>query len=333
MNSDISIIDYDDSWEGKWDEFVMNHSINGTFLHTRRFLNYHPKERFKDCSKLVLDSKERIIAVCPACIITHNGGKSIFSHKGSTYGGIVLSSKYYKTQKVIDLIEALERSWRDSGIVQVILKQTPDLLSSAPETLFEYCYYYKGYSVKSELNLYVDLNKCHDDILHDLSQGKRTNVHNCEKEGCLCRKLSTKDEIMAFYELLRITLNKYDREPIHTVGELMDFRDERLSEECDFYGVFLDDRMIAGAMMFYFERSRVAHTQYLCADPEYNVLSPMTFMYYSMMCEARNKGYDKISWGIVTEDMGNYLNEGLTKSKEAFGSTYGINHTYIKALV
>lgn len=333
MNSDISITDYDDSWEGEWDEFVMNHSINGTFLHTRRFLNYHPWDRFIDCSKLVLDSKGRIIAVCPACVITYNEEKHLISHKGSTYGGIVLSSKYYKTQKVIDILEALECNWRKSGIVQVILKQTPNLFSLAPEALLEYCYYYKGYCVKSELNLYVDLNKCHEDIHYDISQGKRTNVHNCEKEGCSCRKLSTKDEIIAFYELLRITLKKYNKKPIHSVEELIDFRDVRLRDECDFYGVFLADRMIAGSMMFYFDRNRVAHTQYLCADPEYNVLSPMTFMYYSMMCEARNKGYDKISWGIVTEDMGNYLNEGLTKSKEAFGSTYGINHTYIKALV
>ena len=55
-------------------------------------------------------------------------------------------------------------------------------------------------------------------------------------------------------------------------------------------------------------------------------------MYYSMLCEAKKQGYEKVSWGIVTEDMGLYLNVGLTKSKEAFGSTYGVNHTYVKEL-
>ena len=39
---------YNEKDEKKWDDFVMEKSINGTFLQTRRFLNYHPKDRFVD---------------------------------------------------------------------------------------------------------------------------------------------------------------------------------------------------------------------------------------------------------------------------------------------
>lgn len=46
--------------------FVMYNSINGTFLQTRRFLNYHSKFRFKDASILFLFN-ENVVAVCPGC--------------------------------------------------------------------------------------------------------------------------------------------------------------------------------------------------------------------------------------------------------------------------
>lgn len=47
------IVNYNGEFEQKWDYFVMNDSVNGTFLQTRRFLNYHPLDRFEDCSLLV----------------------------------------------------------------------------------------------------------------------------------------------------------------------------------------------------------------------------------------------------------------------------------------
>ena len=33
---------YNEQDEEIWDDFVMEKSVNGTFLQTRRFLNYHP---------------------------------------------------------------------------------------------------------------------------------------------------------------------------------------------------------------------------------------------------------------------------------------------------
>lgn len=328
----LSIKKYEEAWENQWDDFVLNQSVNGTFLQTRNFLNYHPRDRFVDASHMVFDAKGRIIAVCPACLVNMDGKNTLYSHRGSTYGGIIISEKWYKTHKVIEIIKALESQWADEKIERVILKQTPDILSARDNALIDYCFYYLRYEAKLELNLYVDIFNCKENLLSGIAQGKRTNVHNCEKAGCECRKLQTTQEIENFHRLLRITLQKYGKEPVHTIEELLEFKDKRLKDECDFYGIFQGNKMLAGAMMFYFCKEKVAHSQYLCADPEYHTLSPMSYMYYSMLCEARKKGYERVSWGIVTEDMGMYLNEGLTMSKEAFGSTYGVNRTYIKQL-
>ena len=86
--------------------------------------------------------------------------------------------------------------------------------------------------------------------------------------------------------------------------------------------------MIAGSMMFYFPKVHCAHTQYLAARQDYNKLSPMTYMYYSMIKKMKELGYKKVSWGTATEDLGSYLNIGLITSKEDFGSRYCNNLTY-----
>ena len=142
------------------------------------------------------------------------------------------------------------------------------------------------------------------------------------------KKVFTDDEIKEFYDILCENLSKYDTKPVHSLAELLDFKNDRFPKECGFFGIFKEDEMLAGSMMFYFDKVGCAHTQYLAARQAFNKLSPMTFMYYSMIVEMKNRGYKRISWGTATEDLGNYLNMGLITSKEDFGSSYCNNLTY-----
>lgn len=328
----FEIVTYDIQYEKIWDDFVMERSVNGTFLQTRRFLNYHPAGRFNDNSCLIFDDKKHLIAVSPACTKMDNGEKVYYSHAGSTYGGVLIDQKWFKTGKVIEVIQALEEHLKGEGYNQIILKQTPSIFASENVDLFQYCFFYLGYRCYNELNLYVDFEDYSEEILAEFSQGKRTDVHNCQKRGLYTKKLTSFSEISELHDLLQKTLLKYNLAPIHTTKELYDFQAERLHDECECFGVFEKDRMIAASMMFYFKRAEVAHTQYLCADPEYRQLSPMSYMYYAMLVEMRRKGYKKVSWGTGTENMGLYLNEGLVKSKEYYGSKHGINPIFVKKL-
>lgn len=322
---------YDGSDFFKWDTFVEENSINGTFLQTRRFLSYHPEGRFLDFSCLVFDRKEHLVAVCPACEIIQEQ-KVLISHAGSTYGGIIVCEKHFKVKKIIEIVKALEMFWKENGFKKVILKQTPNIFSKERNDLFQYVYSFNGFLNFSELNLYVDFEKRSENILKEMAQGKRTNVHNCQKRGLYYKKLITFEEIVEMHRLLSVTLMKHDLTPVHTPDEIFEFQTERLKRECQCFGVYEGEKMIAGSMMFYFHSVKVAHAQYLCADPEYNRLSPMTFTYYSMLEEMREEGFEKVSWGIVTEDMGRILNEGLARNKEDFGSKYEVNSIYVKEL-
>ena len=330
INEEYYVENYNPTKEREWDQFIEKSAVNGTFLQTRRFLNYHPSKRFKDASYIVYDIKGKIVAICPACEILEDNKKVFVSHKGSTYGGIIISKKCYSSKKVIDIIEKLEKKIEEDGFNVIQYKLTPRLFSQEDDDLLRYCLYYKKYTEYSELNLYVNLNEYKDNILSHFSQGKRTNVHNCIRSGMEIRSIHDKTEINLFYEILCETLEKYGAKPVHSVEELLDFINNRLTNNCEIYGAYLNNELIAGSMMFYFNEVGVAHTQYLCAKHDYDKLSPMSFMYYSMIVKMIEKNFKYLSWGIVTEDMGNGLNEGLCYSKESFGSDYCINYIFIK---
>lgn len=323
---------YTDEREMEWDDFVLNKTCNGTFLQTRRFINYHPAGKFEDASCMIYDPKNRLVAVCLGCKREGESGSEMISHAGTTYGGVLVDRGFYQVGKVIEIIQCLETFWREQKFSKAVLRQTPSLFAREKVDLIKYAYYYLGWVSYDELNLYVDLDRQGEDVLATFAQGKRTNVHNCIKRGLTCRKLTEYGQIEQLIELLAITLRKYDKEPIHTPQEIYEFIKIRLKEECECFGIYDADKMIAASMMFYFNNVGVAHTQYLCADPEYSKLSPMTFMYYSMMMMAKERGFHKISWGICTEELGKYLNEGLAKSKEGFGSRHEINYTFEKNL-
>ncbi len=326
------ILNYKKEYEERWDYFVMNSSVNGTFLQTRRFLNYHPVDRFVDFSLLVLDQKGNITAVCPGCIQYENNEKVFFSHKGSTFGGIVIGNKAYSAEKVIEIIRCIEKFLGVNGFNKIIYKITPSIFCSESADLLEYVLYYENYEEEKELNLQIEFADYKEDVMDNFSQMKRRNIHRCEKVGLQFKPLKTKKEIEYFHEVLSINLGKYFLKPVHSVSELMLLKNEVLKEECEFFGIFIDNDLIAGALMFYFNNVKVAHAQYLCALPDYNKLSPLTYMYYRLIIEMKGKGFQKLSWGIASEHGGKVLNMGLTQNKEAFGSKHSINRVYLKKL-
>lgn len=330
--SDYQIELYTDSYMANWDDFVLTKSSNGTFLQTKNFLNYHPSDRFKDYSLIVYDIKGHVAAVVPGCIINDGNSKVFSSHRGSTFGGPVISEKHYSIQKTTEIIETIEDFLRLNDINIIEYKTTPSVFSRKRSDLIEYALYYEKYTPSISLCLHVDYSDYKEDIYSNLSQGKRTDVNNCKKVGMKYRNLDTLQDITDMYDILCENLQKYNTKPVHSIDELMDFKDNRLKDNVEFYGVFLEKEMVAASMMFYFG-NEIAHTQYLCAKSEYNKLSPMSFLYYSTLEEMKTKGFKKLSWGCTTEDNGTVINMGLAKSKESYGGTYYNNYTYRKILV
>lgn len=327
------VVPYHEEDAAGWDAFLPQ-TVNGTFLQSRRFLSYHPAGRVQDCSVMLYDKKHHIAALCPAAEGMADGRRVFVSHPGSTFGGLLIAPKHYKASKVLAMLDALEAWWKADGFDAVDFRITPSLFSHRQEDLLDYAFFHHGYRADVELSTYIDYAEYRVPVESNFSQGKRTDVHTGTKIGMYGRPLRIPEELDTFYNVLCESLSKYHVKPVHSREELLDFAQHRLKDECGFFGVFLPEeqgeRMVAGAMMFYFPSVHVAHTQYLAAVNDYRRYSPMTFLYAYVIETMRQRGFQKLSFGISTEDRGHVLNEGLISSKEAYGSRHCVNRKFWK---
>lgn len=323
---------YTESQKERWDKFIREESVNGTFLQSKNFLDYHPAGRFVDDS-VIIKEDSNICCVIPACTVYEGDKKIFYSHKGSTYGGLVISRKYYDTHRVQTLIEVLDHYLIGCKYNEAILKITPEIFSRESPALLEYMLFLNKYSSYSELSTYINFNGYNEDILSNFKRDKRSRVKKMESEELEFKPLFQDNDIADFYDLLKINLTKYNAKPIHTLDEILEFKNQRLKKNVKFYGVFLNGVQLAGSMLFDFPEVKTIHAQNLSTDPNMDIkgIDPMVYLYYSLICEYKKQGYKNISWGISTEEKGSKLNFSLIKSKESYGSSYGCNRTFYKS--
>lgn len=322
---------YCDELSEKWDDFVQNQAINGTFLNSRSFLSYHPDTRFKDHSLIIYKNNE-ILALIPACEIYEDEEKNFFSHKGSTFGGIILNKKFNDIKHVDFIFNKLNEYVKASGFNNIIIKNVSDIFCENNSNLIEYFLFKDGYNNYSELSFYIDFYNYKEDILSNFTASKRRDYKYSVKNNLEFKQITIDKEIKEFYNILVMGLEKHDTKPVHTYEELLDFKNNRLKNIVEFYGVFYDNKIIAGSMIFKF-KNQVFHTQYLAADSNYLKVFPMNFLNYNLIKTAKEKNFNYFSFGISTEEKGTKLNYNLGEFKEGFGTTYSINRTFYKKVL
>lgn len=324
----LEIISYNDSYQERWDQFVINRSANGTFLQTKNFLNYHPKNRFIDASLMVMQGSN-IVAVIPACCTMDQKLKCFFSHKGSTYGGIVLNKEKYNVSTLDELIPALDDYLQANEYKRAIFKFPSGIFTILRMDLLDYYMSKQGYSQYNEVSFIVYTGSINDDLLAKMSGSRRRDYRYSLRNELKFQELRTKTEIEQFYNILCKNLLRFETTPVHTIDELFDFKEKRLVNIVNFYGVYYHELLIAGAMLFKFG-NKILHAQYLAQNFEFSHLYPMVFLDFELIKLAQRNGFTYFSFGISTEEHGKILNKGLSLFKEGFGCEYCINRTYIK---
>lgn len=312
----------------KWDKFVLERSMNGTFLQTRKFIGYHPEGRFQDCSVCVYKGTELVAAVL-ACEIMDEGKRTFFAHKGTTFGGITIARSVYTASAVSEILEGLTEFLKENGFEKIYLKMVADIYQKENTNLLDYFLYQRGFTDYKELNYYLPLDRYREDVSAPFTSSKRRDYRYSLKSGFVFKKLETREEIAQYYEVLLKNLNKLGLRAVHSLEDLYDLKFNRFEDRIEFYGVYHEEKMVAGSMLFYFGED-IVHTQYLSSDEEYLKLFPMDFLIYHLIETAVEKNMRLFSFGICTEDQGRYLNLGLSRFKEGFGTEFCINHSYEK---
>lgn len=321
---------YSPADEEQWDKFILTRSMNGTFLQTRKFINYHPAGRFTDRSLCIRKGTE-LVGVVLACEIMDEGKRTFFAHKGTTFGGISICRNIYTASAINEILEGLLAFLTEEGFEKTYFKMVAGIYQNEDTSLLDYFLYKFGFTSYNELNYYLPLEKYREDVAAQFTTSKRRDYRYSLKSGFTFKKLETREEIAQYYDVLLKNLNKLGLRPVHTLEDLYDLKFNRFDERIEFYGVFHEDKMVAGSMLFYFS-DKVVHTQYLSSDEEYLKMFPMDFLIFNLIQTAVDKGMDIFSFGICTEDQGRYLNLGLSRFKEGFGAEFCVNHSYEKYL-
>ncbi|PWJ61373.1 acetyltransferase (GNAT) family protein [Fibrobacter sp. UWR4] len=322
------ILPYTKELDSRLDRFVNQDSVNGTFLQSRRFLNYHPEGRFDEAG-FALQKSGIIAAYFPGVKIVGNVNEkpAFISHAGSTFGGPIMGKPFYNGAKIQEVLSEAD-AYLSQNFSEVRLKVTPALFSEESPDLLEYILEHLGYQRHTELSCSTPIKKG-EDPLERCDAKHRHQFAASENYKLTYRDLESEEDFATFYKFLEISKAKHQTKPVHSLAELLDLK-KRIKKSIRFKSLWLDNRYICGMMQFLFPKTGVVHDQYISADESFDLFHHTTAMHVYAMREAAEEGYTNFSWGISTEEHGDILNENLYRFKEAFGAKPCVNVTFTK---
>jgi hypothetical protein len=289
-----------------WDNFVFS-SINGTIFHTRKFLNYHPTERFIDASILIYKNN-KLVCVLPCC----KNNDLYFSHKGATYGGPVFSNDVFNIKDlktIIDLIFEYYQNKIEFRTANTIyfFKNTDSLI------------YLLSCKTKMSLELawYIHVDKNIIDSIKNV-RNKQSLIDIVKSNEYSCRLYNDENSYSDFYNILSKNLrNKHNAMPTHTLDELIKLKNIL----CDKMGIYLVkdiSGLIYSGIVFIKVTSVCWYTIYISKNIDINKPNQTLLLIVSTMQQnAKAENVTYIDFGITTENWGSILNVGLSYYKES----------------
>jgi hypothetical protein len=283
-----------------WDDLVAR-SVNGTFLHTRRYLGYHG-DRFTDRSLMIGDN-----AVLPAAE-DPSDPTAVVSHPGITYGGIVHDGSL-RGDAMIDALRAAANHYQGAGYRTLRYKAVPAIYHREPAQDDLYALFRLGaHLYRRDLSATVELTA------GTTPRGdRRRNPRVATKRGAT---LSTDPANLApFWNVLTASLAaRHAARPVHTTDEmrrLMDLFPDNITLET----VLVDGAVVGGTV--HYRTDRVLHCQYSAASPEGAKAYALDLAFATAIETCDLPYYD---FGVSTEDGGTVLNAGLYDFKTSFGA-------------
>lgn len=313
---------YDPLCQKEWDDFVIN-SRNGTFMQQRTFLNYHPTDRFVDCSLMIYNSTGKLIAVIPAAR-KMEGSKNIFSsYPGASHGGIIVGQKF-TTHEALALIPLLTEHCRTIKSDAIEIKMVPRIYHCWPSDEIDFALRYQGFSIyATELATALPLKEIAN-ASENLVQSSQRNIRKAQRLGVTVKE--SKD-YATFWSILANNLKqRHHSQPTHTLTEIIDLTN-RYPESIKLFASFSEGEMIGGVVVFLLN-NRVINCFYIANNDKYQHLRSLELLFYRLISWGIDQGYYFLDWGISTENKGLKINHGLFKFKEKFGGRGVLRETY-----
>jgi hypothetical protein len=306
-----SIHKFSEEYNSFWDKYVWD-SDNGNLFHTRRFLSYHPEGRFKDHS-LIFKSSNKVKALFPAIEVELDKDKTLFSHRGSSFGGIIYNDLGIK--EAFKISESLKDYARENKFSRIIITTPPLVYMSRFSNYFDFAFLQSGFRyMKREISSIVQLSGNESSVLSSFRAESRTAVRKSIKSGVQVR---LSEDYEDYYKILKQNLRmRHDVNPTHSLEEIIKLK-ELFPENIHLWGAYLEEKLIAGVINFICN-DNVILAFYISDDKTYQNYRPVNQLFYHIFQWSLRHHYQFYDFGIFTVNM--EPNWGLGKFKESFGA-------------
>lgn len=303
QGENYTISQYSQKEKVEWDIFI-DKSKNGTFLHKIDYLHYH-LDRFIDCS-LIIRKGNRIAALMPGNI----EGDVFFSHKGLTYGGLLIlpDTKIKDVFLYFNLINQYLKE--EKNINKVVYKSIPYIYSDIPSQEDEYALFRLNTSlISSGIASVINLNKKIPYTSLRKRSIKKAREYNLE--------IKADHSYEDFWDNLTANLQRtHNAAPVHTLSEIKKLK-KLFPDNIKLFSAYLEDACLAGAVIYI--TKNVAHVQYISASEYGKEISALDFLFDYLINQVF-KDMEYFDFGTSVEEKGHYLNEGLIFQKQGFGA-------------
>jgi len=295
-----------------WENFLVT-ANNGTIFHERKFLGYHPPERFRDFS-LMFYKEGRLLALLPAVDFVVDNRRVLLSHRGASYGGFVCKDDL-AIKDAFDLVTSLIRYAKDAAFDAIDLTPPPQVYLRRPCNYIDFALVQNGFGYrKREISSVIPLDFTRDNILNTFNEGSRRAVRRAMKLGTVVRE---SEDYAAFYKILEKNLRlRHNVSPTHTLDELLKLKG-MYTDRIKLFGAFHEQTMVAGVVMFICN-PRVVLAFYISHNEDYQQYRGVNILFHDIIDWGIAGGYVFMDFGIFTvnEDP----NWGLARFKESFGA-------------
>ncbi|MBL50670.1 MAG: GNAT family N-acetyltransferase [Candidatus Marinimicrobia bacterium] len=304
---------YNPKEESQWDDFVEK-SNNGTIFHLRRFLNYHPKGRFKDQS-ILIEKKGKLFSVLPAVEHDLQGSRYLISHPGSTVGSFVVAENL-SIADAMEIVSLLIEFAKKNNFDGVRITLPPVLYQRRLSHYLDFAFFKSGFKyLKRDLTSILFLENSLQQNLDKFRSSHKRAVRNAESKGVLVKKTN---DFATFYKILDKNLSiRHGVTPTHNLNELLDLH-QRFPERINLFGAFINNQMVAGVVNFIVNK-QVVLAFYISHDESFKDYRAVNLLFFSIFDWAIQQKFKIYDFGIFT--VNGEPNMGLGRFKENFGSS------------
>lgn len=295
-----------------WDTFISG-AKNATFLFARDFMEYH-SDRFTDYSLLVYKD-DLLYAVLPANIV----GDKLYSHKGLTYGSLVLS----KSAKLLYTFEAFKAllAFLDAKAISTLeLRNIPTFYNTMPSDELSYFLFKANATlIKRDALMVIDKsNKI------KFQKNRREGINKAKRNGLT---IAVDDNFEGFWNQILIPnlQKKHGVAPVHSLEEIQ-LLAAKFPDHIKQVNVYKDNVIVAGTTLFLTKTT--IHPQYVSGNSDKNAFGSLDLAYdYIINHFDSSKRY--FDFNISSEENGTALNSGLIFWKESCGARTYVADNYL----